>query len=142
MMWKEKYKIGVTEVDNQHKELFNRVSEFIKTVQSEGPWEEKQEKVKETLDFMQEYVIVHFDAEEAYQKKIGYPGYDKHKEAHEKFKGGVYQYADRFEKEGFTQELVQEFAGKLMAWLINHVAAMDQKIGEYVENQGGGSVEG
>jgi len=28
-------------------------------------------------------------------------------------------------------------AGKLMTWLIMHVAGMDQKIGEYVKSKGG-----
>ncbi|RYD02158.1 hypothetical protein N752_27285 [Desulforamulus aquiferis] len=43
----------------------------------------------------------------------------------------------RLEQEGYSEELVQEFSGKLMAWLIMHVAAMDQKLGEYVVSQGG-----
>ena len=29
MMWKEKYRIGVDRIDEQHKELFDRVSNFI-----------------------------------------------------------------------------------------------------------------
>ena len=49
----------------------------------------------------------------------------------------INQYAVRFEEEGFTQELVQEFGGKLMTWLIMHVAASDQKIGAWVREQGG-----
>ena len=48
-------------------------------------------------------------------------------------------YAERFEAEGFTQELVQEFGGMLMTWLIMHVAATDQNIGAWVKEQGGGS---
>ncbi|MDI9418646.1 MAG: hypothetical protein QM399_00480 [Bacillota bacterium] len=29
MMWKEKYRIGVEAIDNQHRELFQRVSDFL-----------------------------------------------------------------------------------------------------------------
>jgi hemerythrin len=86
MMWKEKYKIGVKLIDEQHQELFRRVSDFIKTVQSEGKWEEKLSKVKETLEFMKECVITHFNDEEIYQKDIGYPGYEEHSQIHEKLK--------------------------------------------------------
>ena len=137
MMWKDRYKIGVDKIDEQHKELFNRVSDFIKTVQGGGEWKEKLSKVKETLEFMKEYVVTHFNDEEEFQKEIGFPGYEQHREIHEKFKAEISTYAQRFENEGYHEELVQEFGGKLMTWLINHVAATDQKIGEYVESQGG-----
>lgn len=137
MMWKEKYRIGVKEIDDQHQELFRRVSEFIQAVQGEGRWEEKQDKVKETMDFMQEYVVTHFDDEEEYQRKIGYPGFAEHKKAHQKFKEEVGKYVKKLEVEGYSEELVQEFGGKLMTWLIHHVAGTDQKIGEYVSSQEG-----
>lgn len=137
MMWKEKYKIGVPLIDKQHEELFKRVSDFIQTVRGEGNWESKLDKVKENMAFMQEYVVVHFNAEEAYQEKISYPGLENHRQVHAKFKADVNGYVQRLGQEGYSEELVQEFGGKLMAWLIMHVAAMDQKIGEYVEGQGG-----
>ncbi|OEF96591.1 bacteriohemerythrin [Desulfuribacillus alkaliarsenatis] len=137
MMWKEKYKIGVSVIDQQHEELFGRVSSFIQTVQHKGNWDDKLDKVKETMEFMQEYVIFHFDDEEAYQEKIGYPDMEKHKQEHVKFKEAVGKYAVRLEEEGYTEELVQEFSGKLMTWLILHVAATDQKLGEYAQKQGG-----
>ncbi|RYD02159.1 hypothetical protein N752_27290 [Desulforamulus aquiferis] len=69
MMWKDKYKIGVPLIDQQHEELFKRVSDFIKTVRQEGIWETKLAKVKENMAFMQEYVVVHFADEEAIKKK-------------------------------------------------------------------------
>ena len=137
MMWKDKYKVGVELIDEQHEELFRRVSDFLKIVQTKGNWEEKLEKVKETMSFMQEYVVVHFDEEEEYQKQINYPDIENHKAEHIKFKAGVNNYINIFEQEGFTEEKIQEFAGKLMTWLIMHVGKMDQKIGEYVESKGG-----
>ena len=137
MMWKEKYKIGVPLIDQQHEELFNRVSDFIQTIRKEGAWEAKLEKIKETMAFMQEYVVVHFDEEEVYQAQIKYPDLENHKHAHAKFKEAVNGYVNRLDQEDYSEELMQEFGGKLMAWLIMHVAATDQKIGEYVEAQGG-----
>lgn len=137
MMWKDKYKVGIDLIDQQHQELFNRVSEFIRTVENEDSWEKKLNKVKETMDFMQKYVVIHFDQEEAYQRKIDYPDTQKHKQIHEEFKGVVNNYVKLFEEEGFTEEKIQEFSAKLMTWLIMHVAQTDQKIGDYVKNKGG-----
>lgn len=136
MMWKEKYKIGVELIDRQHEELFRRVSDFIGTVRSENPWETKLFKVKETLEFMKDYVITHFRDEEAYQAEINYPGLEKHKKIHDDFKAEVAEFVRLFEETGFDEDLVQRFSGKLLAWLINHVAGIDQKIGDYAREQG------
>lgn len=134
-MWKEHYKIGVPLIDQQHEELFKRVAAFIQVVQKKGNWEEKLAKVKETMDFMQQYVIFHFDDEEKYMEEINYPHLEEHKNIHVQFKQGVFDYVERVNKEDFSEELVQEFGAKLMTWLIMHVAAKDQQIGNYVESQ-------
>lgn len=137
MMWKDKYRVGVDLIDEQHKELFSRLSKFIEVVQNDIAWEEKIDQVKETMEFMQEYVVTHFDDEEAYQEEIGYPDIEKHKQAHAKFKQGINDYVEIFEESGYTEEKIQELSGRLMAWLIMHVGHMDQKIGEYVRSKGG-----
>jgi hemerythrin len=134
-MWKEKYKIGIQTIDEQHEELFHRVSNFIASLQGEGQWEEKLAKVKETMEFMQSYVVTHFDYEEAYQRKINYPEHEQHSKIHEDFKREVREYAMNFEKEGYSEEAVQKLAGKLMAWLINHVVATDLMMAAYISDK-------
>ncbi|HHX74722.1 MAG TPA: hemerythrin family protein [Firmicutes bacterium] len=135
MLWKEKYKIGVDLIDQQHQELFRRVTDFIVTVRGQGDWEERLAKVKETLAFMQEYVVTHFADEEAYQAGINYPGLAAHQQIHDNFKREIDEYAKKFAATGFDEDLVQSFGGKLMAWLINHVAREDQRIGKFVRQE-------
>jgi len=132
MMWKEKYTLGVEAIDAQHRELFERVESFMLVLRSKEPWDLKVEKVKDTLDFMKEYVVKHFHDEEVYQKKVGYPDCGRHCEIHAQFTAEVGEFVKLFEEEGYQEPLVQKFAGKLLAWLINHVAATDQKIADYV----------
>lgn len=136
MMWKEKYRIGVDKIDEQHEELFRRVEDFVISLRKEGKWETKLPKVKETLEFMQGYVVTHFADEEAYQEEQGYPGLEVHRQVHENFKSEVGEFAVKFEKQNYAEDLVQQFAGKLLAWLINHVAATDQKIADFVKSKG------
>lgn len=137
MMWKEKYRIGVQLIDEQHEELFRRVSDFLQIVENQENWEDKLDKVKETMAFMQDYVESHFHDEEVYQEEINFPDIENHKLAHKKFKEGIYDYIEIFQEEGFTEDKIKELAGKLMAWLIMHVGKMDQMIGEYVNSKGG-----
>lgn len=131
MIWEDKYRLGVAEIDKQHMELFRRVNDFVVTLRSKGSWQEKVDKVNDTLQFMQEYVVIHFKAEEAYQLKIGYTGYEHHKKLHDDMVAYVTEVAEEYEREGYKEELIQRFAGKLLAWLINHVVAEDLKIAQY-----------
>lgn len=136
-MWKDSYRVGVKLIDEQHQELFKRVSDFTQIIRNSENWEDKLDKVKETMSFMQEYVVDHFHDEEVYQEQINYPDIENHKTAHAKFREGINNYVEIFEKDGLSEEKIQEFGGKLMTWLIMHVGKMDQKIGEYVRNKEG-----
>lgn len=137
MLWKDKYKIGVPLIDQQHEELFRRVAGFLETLRSEGDWPQKVSKVNDTLSFMKEYVVVHFHDEEAYQRSIGYPETAGHSATHQSMVNYVVEFAAAYESQEYQETLVQQFAGKLLAWLINHVVASDQKIGIYAKAKGG-----
>ncbi|ARP49593.1 hemerythrin [Ruminococcaceae bacterium CPB6] len=136
MMWKDKYKIGIPLVDKQHKELFDRVEKFVEALRKDEEWDAKLPEIKKTLAFMKNYVVEHFDDEEVYQRKIGYPLQKEHHLIHKDFTEYVMQCAASFEKEGYPEKGVQQFAGKLLAWLINHVVATDLKMSEFVKKDG------
>ncbi|MEI6100357.1 MAG: hemerythrin family protein [Eubacteriales bacterium] len=135
MIWKEKYRIGVPAIDAQHEELFSRVTVFMESLRSNVPWPEKMPLVNETLAFMKEYVITHFADEEAYQISVGYPGCMEHKKVHDDMVAYVAQTANEYVQAGCPEALMQQFAGKLLAWLINHVAAEDQRIASYAQEK-------
>ena len=136
MLWKDKYELGVVMIDEQHKELFQRVEAFMTTLRASCPWADKVARVNETLEFMKGYVVEHFRDEEAYQKKIGYPGYEAHRQKHADMIAYVLEVANEYERNGCSEQLIQQFAGKLLAWLINHVAAEDQRIAAYAIEKG------
>jgi hemerythrin len=135
MIWKENYKIGVSLIDQQHKELFHRVTDFVETLRATGDWETKVDQVNRTLNFMKDYVTTHFRDEEAYQQKIGYPEMENHQKMHRDMVQYVSEISSQYEQAGYQEQMIQQFAGKLLAWLINHVAAEDQKIGNYVSGR-------
>ncbi|KAF5031518.1 Bacteriohemerythrin [anaerobic digester metagenome] len=136
MLWKDKYALGVPVVDAQHRELFRRIEAFVQTLRSPSAWEEKVMRVNETLEFMKAYVVEHFRDEEAYQLRIGYPGYQPHKQIHDEMVGYVLEVSAEYERSGYNEQLMQQFAGRLLAWLINHVAAEDQRIADYAIAKG------
>ncbi|MEL7601539.1 MAG: hemerythrin family protein [Bacillota bacterium] len=136
MIWKDKYAVGVPVIDGQHKELFRRVTDFVTTLRSDGDWATKEQSVNDTLNFMKAYVVEHFRDEEAYQREIGYPGFEAHRKIHADMVHYVGEVAEQYGKSSEKEQLMQQFGGKLLAWLINHVTAEDQKIADYERKRG------
>ena len=76
--WKDEYKIGVTIIDNQHKQLFDAYDEFLHKLQ-----ENKTKEAKEVLiQRLKQYTLFHFATEERYMKQISFKGLDIHKNEH------------------------------------------------------------
>lgn len=136
MLWKDTYELGVSLIDAQHKELFRRVEAFLQVLRSKDTWEEKIPKINETLEFMKGYVVEHFRDEEEYQKSINFPGYEDHKQVHIDMVDYVLEVSKQYEESENNEYLMQQFGGKLLAWLINHVAADDQRIADYAIKKG------
>ena len=136
MLWKDKYELGVPQIDAQHKELFRRVESFLQALRSGDSWDEKIPKINETLEFMKKYVVEHFHDEEEYQKSVNFPGYEAHKQLHIGMVNYVQEVAKQYEQSNNNEDLMQQFGGRLLSWLINHVAAEDQLIADYVIKRG------
>jgi hemerythrin len=79
--WKEDLKIGVDQIDNQHKELISRIDGLFEACNNG----KGKEEVLNVVDYLGEYVVTHFSDEEALQRKYGYPEYDMHKQLHTQF---------------------------------------------------------
>ena len=92
-------------------------------------------QVNETLAFMNAYVVTHFKDEEELQEKLGYPEAEDHKKIHADMVNYVVSVTREYEEQGYKEELIQQFAGRLLAWLINHVAASDLKIAQFVKEK-------
>lgn len=135
MIWKEEYKVGVPLIDEQHEELFSRVNVFVETIRSDREWDEKLNQVNDTLEFMKDYVITHFQDEEAYQKEIGYPEAEQHKKIHQDMRSYIEMIKGQNEINGCKEIVMQQFAGRIVTWLVNHVVREDQKIAEFAKTR-------
>jgi len=67
--WRKDLEIGIDEIDNQHKSL---VEAMNKLLEASAAGRAKQE-IGNTLDFLSDYVITHFNYEREYKKKNKYP---------------------------------------------------------------------
>lgn len=128
-MWKESYRIGIEQIDQQHMELFRMAEELMKAIEANAD----SSAFKKAIDFLKEYVVYHFTAEEAYQASVGYCSLEAHKKLHHAFTDIVLEFETRLIDSDYDIRAVKELAGMLTAWLIYHVADADQKIAKNLE---------
>lgn len=130
--WDWTLDIGIESIDNQHKELINRLDQLLTSVE-EG---KGHNEVIETLDFLEKYVVKHFNDEEEIQKKINYPLFDIQHMQHEEFKNELKEFRRIFEAEGTTVALAINIQEKLLDWFKNHIINLDKDLGDYLIENG------
>ena len=130
LAWSKVYELGVEQIDAQHRRLFVLVSELTKAC-IDGV---ETEKLYETLDFLVNYTVQHFNDEEALQLKYNYPDYERHKQLHEDFKATVGGLVQEFVNSGSSAELSSNVNTIVVRWLIQHIQREDKKIGVHINS--------
>jgi len=126
-MWKESYRLGIEEVDEQHKSLCDMVESLIRIIKSGEAEAKKQECIK-AIVFMKDYVGKHFATEESYMASVNYDELEKHKMLHTVLGKTVTVYEKKMVDSDFSVTSIKEFIGFVTAWLTYHMAVEDMKI--------------
>lgn len=125
-LWKEEYKVGIDKIDEQHRQLFDKIEQLLEIAKS-GDKRSNQQKCMEIIDFLVDYTVFHFNTEEALQRERKYVSYAQHVKIHTEFKNTVQAYKELLGKD-FTAKTLKSFIGTMLAWLVNHVCVFDRKI--------------
>ncbi|MBI1920771.1 MAG: hemerythrin family protein [Geobacter sp.] len=131
VQWREHLSVGMEEVDEQHRRLFDAFNAFVAACDSG----KGKEEVTRVFDFLDAYVIIHFAAEERLQRRFGFPDYERHREVHKKFIGELADMKVRLSSEGATLPLVIATGRVMAGWLIEHISGMDRNFGRFVREQ-------
>ncbi len=129
VIWKPDLAVGVKAIDEQHKEIFRRVDVLLESCKAG----KGKAVVGETLDFLEDYVIQHFMAEENIQLHYSYPGYAAHKQEHEGFIKNVEALRKKFEKEGPSLKMIIETDRVVVDWLVKHIKKTDMDLGKFLK---------
>ena len=128
--WDDRLKLGHSQVDEQHKRLFDLVGELV----NQCLCGTNVEKLKETLNFLVDYTVRHFYDEESLQVEYNFPEYANHKKMHEAFKVTVGELVRRFEENASSEELSNDVNKIVVRWLVSHIQMEDKKIGRHIRN--------
>ncbi|MGO8693912.1 MAG: bacteriohemerythrin [Rectinemataceae bacterium] len=128
--WDDKLKLGIAEIDRQHREIVDLVGDLYGAV--------TQERGKEVLapivEKLIEKTVVHFHTEESYFDHFGYPDAEAHKKKHKTFTKTVADIRDAYSREEAIPLLpiLDFFSG----WLSSHIKNTDSKYGPFFNGKG------
>ena len=126
--WSDNFKIDCEVVDGQHKRLFEMVSELVGSCMDGSD----VVKIRDTLNFLADYTVQHFDEEEELQLKYGYPDYENHKRLHEEFKAAVMKLIQQYIEHSSSAALSNDVNKFIVRWLVKHIMGEDKKIGRHI----------
>jgi hemerythrin len=119
--WNDKYSVGISIIDEQHKKLFGFIN---KTIEAKEHSDNKEE-LEKVLEEMTTYALEHFETEEAYMREFDYPECRHHSEEHYRFFDKTLTYFDRVVNGDY--HISNELIEYLKQWLVNHIQVSDRR---------------
>lgn len=128
--WTEEYRVGVTEVDEQHRRLFALVDELhAAMLAGKG-----KDVLGETIRGLLDYTKTHFATEESYFESLGYPLARAHAAQHQEFVDRVEEFRQGFEEDRMMLSI--EVLDFLVEWLGTHIKGNDKAFGPFLNERG------
>ncbi len=123
--------VGVPKIDEQHKELIDRLNK----VTSMGAKSVSKEETQRTLDLLGEYIVKHFGDEEALQRQSGYPKYEWHKGQHQIYVGEFKKLKSEFLANGISVKYTLDLNNSIINWIVRHIKSVDVEFGKYYRSR-------
>jgi len=129
--WSSSLATGLEWQDRHHKELFKRINRLLEAM-TLGYGKDELVKV---FDFLDDYFVFHFEAEEQAMSKFGYPGIIPHLAEHTGFIERVAKLREECQK-GPSTTLAIRTQREVVDWLINHIGGIDKTLGAFLLKAG------
>ena len=116
--WNSRFETGISLIDAQHQSLFEAVNRLATALGSDSVGE----GVKESLDFLAQYTLDHFQMEEHFMREMAYPGLVPHVAEHARLINRVQVLQARLaEGQPITRDVTTFYA----SWLKHHICGTD-----------------
>ena len=126
IQWRDQFNIGVEVIDQAHRRLFAIVQKILDLCEERH--EDKYACV-EGIKYFKAFALKHFAEEEAYMRRIGYPGYLAHKRIHDRMEWETLPHLEQsLYDSDFSTEMVHHFIQFCIEWLTGHILTEDRAI--------------
>ena len=121
IQWDDKYSVGISIIDKEHKEFIDIINKADAIKENNG----NQEEVREVLYEMFKYALKHFATEEAYMKKFNFPEFQLHRNEHLDFTNKTFENLNKVINGGY--QVANEILEYLKQWFVDHINGTDRK---------------
>ncbi|HWI41443.1 MAG TPA: hemerythrin family protein [Verrucomicrobiae bacterium] len=126
--WQDDLLTGIASIDTVHRQIFVRFNQLLAACdRGRG-----SEELKRLVGFLDEYVLRHFDDEEALQREVGYPHLEKHRREHQAFTVRLEALKEKVRAQGTPVYLVVEACRLLAELLFEHISVSDAAFAAHV----------
>ncbi len=122
--------IGVPQLDEEHRHLFELLNEGADLVQNEYT-SDRYELIKNLLEKLEDYAELHFTHEEAYMEEICDPELIRQRSQHMSFRDKIREWSfTDIDDEQEQERILNELVNYLARWLYRHIIGSDTMIGK------------
>ncbi len=125
--WSEKLMLNVSDMDNQHKDLVQKMDKFFHCLNHSSLAE-----AKVAFKQMADSTVYHFQEEEKFLGTIHYPNLEKHKRIHGDLVKTVLEFGEQLEHGKLDKYQVADF---LKNWLSLHIMGQDQHYSRFYHDK-------
>lgn len=128
--WRDEFSVGIARIDQQHRRLVGFLNELYEAMQAG----QGREALGRVLGDLLLYTKTHFAAEEQLMKIHGYPGYDDHRQRHERMTQKVKELNEQFRTGALASPI--QMTNFLKDWLSKHILETDKQYGPFLAARG------
>ncbi len=113
--WDEKFEIGVSQMDDEHKILISKINVFVNALKA-------NENVIQKFNDLKAYTLKHFEDEENYMKSFNYESFPAHQKIHQTMIEKILEYEKELHAGTLDKKRLIAF---LKNWLVSHILGVD-----------------
>ena len=126
--WTSEMSVGRANLDEHHRMIIDGLNRVYPLLGTTG----RDAEIREILDTVEDFVLIHFSEEERIMREVGYPGWRQHKIQHDGMSDLVFRLKADLEH-GRLPDAEQVFK-MLHDWLIRHILGEDRKYMPYLDH--------
>jgi len=130
--WHPSLASGNAEIDGQHQEIFRRLADLVAALERG-----RRDEIPRLFDFLGDYVVSHFGAEERAMASSAYPGAGVHAAAHARFLREYGELRTLYGATGPSFAIAVKTATWVQDWLKSHIFAADRALARHLRESSG-----
>ena len=124
IVWKPEYELGIPVVDEQHRGIVSTINSLFFGMQHKHG----ESMLTPIANMVLDYTRIHFEIEEEFIDKCGFPGIDRHHLLHKELIDELQQSGKKsiLNKDSF------QFMDFLKKWWVDHICDKDRQFRDYI----------